>query len=113
MNIEKSILDIFAMTIAVDGRIDESELAVANEILEEMKYDFNENSRAYLAESSAAGDDVLKENFHYAVKELNSLESEDKKYILKYILRLVDADNIVHQNEVKLIGSIIDSWGVK
>lgn len=113
MDIEKHILDIFAMTIAVDGRIDDSELSVADEILEEMKYNFTDSSRKYLKETYGKNNEILQENFNLAVSELNSLQLEDKKYILKYILRLVDADNIVHHNEVKLMGSIIELWGVK
>ncbi len=112
MDIEKNILDIFAMTITVDGKIDKAELLAVNEILDKMKYNFSIKSKQYFADLCYFSAEKIESNFKRAVNELNSLDVNEKKYILKFMMKLIDADNVMHEDEVTLIGALMREWNV-
>lgn len=110
--IEQRIIDIFTMTVTCDKNIDQSEIDMIEKILKEMEYNFDESHNEYFEISvrqSAA--DIIKK-YEQAIEELNALDKVSKKYILKYVMKIVDADKIMHDNEVQLVADIIRKWSL-
>lgn len=110
--IEYRIIDVFTMTVTCDKNIDQSEIDMIEKILVEMDYDFSEEHTLYFEESvRKASIDIVKK-YEEAVVALSNLDKNDKKYILKYVMKIVDADKIMHDNEVQLVADIITKWNL-
>ena len=108
----QAVLDIFFMAITVDNEIHVSEIEMIKEIIKNSSYKFPDDVYEQIRNIKTKDPETLKHNFDKAVAILSSLTIEEKKAILRSIMKIVDADNIMHQNEVRLISGIIKEWNI-
>jgi len=109
----QAVLDIFFMAITVDNEIHISEIKTIKDIIENSPYKFPDDVDKQIQNLTTKDQEIIKKNFDKAIAKLASEAIEDKRAILRLIMKIVDADNIMHQNEVRLISGIIKEWNIE
>jgi uncharacterized tellurite resistance protein B-like protein len=111
---QNDFLTILSMAITVDGVIHHDELDTVKALMTDYFPDEDISSslnQLDILHSKSAED--LKKRYYETIDRLSTLPELEKSNILKLVLRVVDADNVMHETEHQLVSELIERWNLK
>ncbi|MDA3900898.1 MAG: tellurite resistance TerB family protein [Spirochaetes bacterium] len=108
----QAILDILFMAITIDNEIHSSEITTIKEIIYKSPYTFPADVNEQIDSLHTLDVNTLSTRFNAAITKLSNEPEVDKRTILRLVMRIVDADNIMHETEVRLLSRIIKEWKI-
>ncbi len=109
----EDIMNILCMAITVDGSIHHDEIETVQTLIRDEFPNENLDSTLSLLHTlkSRTEDDVT-HRYKESVNSLKTLPKDEKLKIIKMVMKVVDADKVMHSSEQKMLSSLMDNWGI-
>lgn len=114
MEHQADVLNILCMAVTVDGSIHAKEIETVKKLFSDsFPGTDKEHLNFVLASLDKRSPSDITKDYETSVENLAGLSQEEKLAVIKMVMKVVDADKVMHSTEQRLLSTLMDKWNIE